>query len=122
MGLHAHSMHPAGLVPPCPDRGHLFYKQGTKMKHLLLASAAILALLPSVAVAQTTDSSPIDSVLPADDTANVATPAAPASTGNAVLDRLNAINSVMAQTCAARASDLKAQPTSVSNGDWMPNM
>ncbi|MBP6112878.1 MAG: porin [Sphingobium sp.] len=84
------------------------------MKHLLLASAAILALLPSVAVAQTTDSSPIDSVLPADDTANVATPAAPASTGNAVLDRLNAMEARIRQL-ESRNTELEQQASETQN-------
>ncbi len=78
------------------------------MKHLLLASAAALALLPSAAFAQTTDGSPIDSLLPADDGAVTAPAAPPASTGDPVLDRLNAMEARIRQL-EARNTELEQQ-------------
>lgn len=78
------------------------------MKHLLLASAAALALLPSAGFAQTTDGSPIDSLLPADDGAVTAPTAPPASTGDAVLDRLNAMEARIRQL-ETRNAELEQQ-------------
>lgn len=78
------------------------------MKHLLLASAATLALLPSAAFSQTTDGSPIDSLLPADDAAGTVAAAPPAATGNPVLDRLNAMEARIRQL-EARNTELEQQ-------------
>lgn len=78
------------------------------MKHLLLASAAALALLPSAAFSQTTDGSPIDSLLPADDSAATVAAAPPANTGNPVLDRLNAMEARIRQL-EARNTELEQQ-------------
>ena len=74
------------------------------MRHLLLASVAALALLPSNAFAQTTESSPIDSILPADEAANTT----PASTGDPVLDRLNAMETRIRQL-ESRNAELEQQ-------------
>ena len=66
------------------------------MKTILLASAAAVALLPSAALAQTTDGSPIDTILPATDGTVQAQPAT-RTTGDAVLDRLNALDARIKQ-------------------------
>ncbi len=78
------------------------------MKTTLLASAAALALLPSIALAQNTDSSPIDTILPADDSAASAEPAAPKPTGDPILDRLNAMDARIRQL-EARNAELEQQ-------------
>ncbi|HTH29063.1 MAG TPA: porin [Sphingobium sp.] len=77
------------------------------MKHLTLASAAILALVPVVPVqafAQDQDS-PIDSLLPAD---NAPAAEAPKPTGDPVLDRLNALEARIRQL-ESRNAELEQQ-------------
>jgi hypothetical protein len=76
------------------------------MKTILLASAAAVALLPSAALAQTTDGSPIDTILPATDGTVQAQPAT-RTTGDAVLDRLNALDARIKQL-EARNAELEA--------------
>lgn len=76
------------------------------MKTILLASAAVLAIQPSAGFAQTTEGSPIDTILPADD--NAAAPTAPASTGDPILDRLNALDARIKQL-EARNAELEQQ-------------
>jgi phosphate-selective porin OprO/OprP len=69
------------------------------MRILLLAGASMLALGSPALAQQTTppaatDSSPLDTLVPADDQPK---PAAPAPTGDAILDRLNALEARVSQ-------------------------
>jgi phosphate-selective porin OprO/OprP len=83
------------------------------MKTILLASAAAVALLPSAALAQTTDGSPIDTILPATDGTVQAQPAT-RTTGDAVLDRLNALDARIKQL-EARNAELEQQAAETQN-------
>jgi phosphate-selective porin OprO/OprP len=77
------------------------------MKHVTLASAAALLVVPAASYAQdaTDQASPIDRILPAD---NAPAAEAPKPTGDPVLDRLNALEARIRQL-ESRNAELEQQ-------------